>query len=283
MSASGESGLSSVTAPGGGDIREVWEEAFSLYEENTHRDLKSDLARLNLHSTRELLDQINAREQNFSSFRQSKAKLWTILRRTMHGVEVIGRLTENTLTLTPFSYASPVLGAVMYLVTAAKGVSKAYDSIIELLSQLEDFTSRLEEYVKSAIDLKLRKKIVDILTTLLEIFARSEKMIEKGRFKQYLSVTFLSGNEKVSHALNRLRSLMQAETRLVGSLTYSATTKTSEAVDRNEQALQRTEMTTERTERKLEGVITSTNGQYFNAHRNSYLKSPATSAPDHEE
>ena len=270
-------------APGGDDIREVWEEAFSLYEENTHRDLKSDLARFNLHSTRELLDQINAREQNFSSFRQSKAKLWTILRRTMHGVEVIGRLTENTLTLTPFSYASPVLGAVMYLVTAAKGVSKAYDSIIELLSQLEDFTSRLEEYVKSALDLKLRKKIVDILTTLLEIFARSEKMIEKGRFKQYLSVTFLSGNEKVSHALNRLRSLMQAETRLVGSLTYSTTTKTSEAIDRNEQALQRTEMTTERTERKLEGVITSTNGQCFKAYRHSNPKSPATSAPDPEE
>ena len=251
-------------APGGNDIKEIWEEAFSTYKENTNRDLRSDSVLFNVHSTEELLEQINIHEQKFSSFRQRKAKLWTFLRRTMQGVEVVGELTENTLTLTPFSYASPVLGAVLYLVTSAKGVSKAYDSIIELLSQLEDFTGRLEEYVKNADDLKLRRKIVDILTTLLEILARSEKLIEKGRFKLYLSVTFLNGNEKISHAMNRLRSLIESETKLVGSLTYSSTMRTSEAVDRNERTLQRTEKTTERTERKLEGVVASTNGEQSN-------------------
>ena len=178
----------------------------------------------------------------------------------MHGVEVVGKFTENTLTLTPFSYASPVLGAVLYLVLAAKGVSRVYDSISELLSQLGSFTGRLEEYAKVALDSKLRRKVVEILTVMLEIFARSERAIKKGRLPQYLSVTFLSGNEKVARALDHLRALIDTETRLVGALTYSATIKAGEAVDRSERTLQRTGTTTERTEKKLDGIVASTNG-----------------------
>lgn len=247
-------------------FKEIWEEAFSLYQEKTQRDLKNDSVLTNLHSTDDLLKQIGTHEQDFSTFRQREAKLWAVLRGAMHGVELVGSITENALTLTPFSYASPVLAAVLFLVIAAKGVSEAYDSIIKLLSQLEDFTGRLEEYTKAAVEPKLRKKIVNILTILMEIFARSEKLIKKGRFKQYMSVTFLGGNEKVVQGMERLRSLVDTETRLVGSLTYSKALRTSDTVDRSERVLQRTDKTAERSERKLDGITTSMNGKPIQIH-----------------
>ena len=174
----------------------------------------------------------------------------------MEGVEVLGGLTENALTLTPFSMASPVLGAVLFLIGSAKGVSEAYDCVTELLSELEDFTGRLQEYTRAALDPKLMKKVVAILTTLLEIFARSEKLIKQGRVKQYISGTFLGGNQKVASAMTRLKSLMHTEDTLVGSLVYSTVRKTNETVDRSEKAV-------ERNEKILRGVTGSLNGEYI--------------------
>ena len=172
----------------------------------------------------------------------------------MMGVEVLGGLTQNALTLTPFSMASPVLGAVLFLVGSAKGVSQAYDSITTLLSKLEDFTGRLQEYTRAAVDPKLKRKVVDILTTLLELFARSEKLIKKGRFKQYMSGTFLGSNEKIAGVMTRLNSLIDTEDRLVGSLVYSTVLKTNETVGRNEKTM-------ERNEKAVQSVSGSLNGE----------------------
>ena len=174
----------------------------------------------------------------------------------MMGVEVLGGFTQNALTLTPFSMASPVLGAVLFLVGSAKGVSEAYENIAVLLSKLEDFTGRLQEYTRAAVDPRLKKKVVDILTTLLEIFALSEKIIRNGRLKQYLSVTFLGSNEKIAKPMTRLNSLMDSETRLVGSLVYSTALKTNETVDRSERTI-------ERNEKALQNISGSLNGEFF--------------------
>ena len=174
----------------------------------------------------------------------------------MIGVEVLGGLPQNALTLTPFSMASPVLGAVLFLVGSAKGVSEAYDNITTLLSKLEDFTGRLQEYTRAAVDPKLKKKVVEILTTLLEVFARSEKLIQNGRLKQYMSVTFLRSNEKIVNAMTRLNSLIDSEDRLVGSLVYSTVLRTNETVGRSEKIM-------ERNEKALQGVSGSLNGEYL--------------------
>ena len=228
------------------------------------RDLKSDPVLRDLRTTDDLLKHIELRDQQFKDFRQKKAQLWAILRRSMAGVEVLGGLTQNALTLTPFSMASPVLGAVLFLVGSAKGVSEVYDSITELLSELEDFTGRLQEYTRAALDPKLMKKMVTILTTLLEIFARSEKLIKKGRVKQYISGTF-RGNEKVASAMTRLKSLIDTENKLVGSLVYSTVLKTNETIDRSEKAV-------ERNEKSLRGITGSLNGEYLKAARIRFIQ-----------
>ena len=220
------------------------------------RDLKGDPILTNLWTTDDLLRELERQDQQFQGFREKKAKLWEALRRSMLGVEVLGGLTQNALTLTPFSMASPVLGAVLFLVGSAKGVSEAYDDITILLSKLEDFTGRLQEYTRAAVDPKLKKKVVEILTTLLEVFARAEKLIKKGRPKQYMSVTFLGSNEKIVSAMTRLNSLIDTEDRLVGSLVYSTVLRTNETVGRSEK-------TVERNEKALQGVSGSLTGEFL--------------------
>lgn len=93
-----------------------------------------------------------------------------------------------------------------------------------------------------------------ILTTLLEIFATSEKLIKDARIKQYLKVTFLGSNEKVAAAMTHLKELMDAEEKLVVSLTYSTT-------QRMESTVERTERTVEKTEQTLGGIVGSLNGK----------------------
>lgn len=92
------------------------------------------------------------------------------------------------------------------------------------------------------IEAKLQRLVIDILTTLLEIFTKSGKLIKKERLKMYLSVTFLSGTKKITEVKERLESLVQNETRLIGSPIYSAT---------------------KRSEKKFEDIESLMNGRRF--------------------
>jgi hypothetical protein len=62
---------------------------------------------------------------------------------------VLSNIALSAISLTPFAPASTILGAVGFVVKAAKGVSYAYDWIEELFDKLSDFTVRLDEYTNS--------------------------------------------------------------------------------------------------------------------------------------
>jgi len=63
-----------------------------------------------------------------------------------------------------------------------KNVSSAYDTITNLLGKMEEFTQRLRVYSEVEIGLDLKRIVIEVLTTLLMIFAWSEKLIERGRW-----------------------------------------------------------------------------------------------------
>lgn len=98
------------------EFTQIWADAFNIYQEKTGRDIKRDPTLRMLHTTDDLLTQIEQREQKFEEFRNKKGKLWSVLRTAMKPVELLGGLTQGALTLTPFSPASTVLGAVLFLV-----------------------------------------------------------------------------------------------------------------------------------------------------------------------
>lgn len=95
---------------------QIWAETFDKYQHDTKRDIKTDPVLARLRTMEDLLREIDKRQQGFEGFRRRHSKLWETLRAAMKPVELIGGMTQGALTLTPFSPASTVLGAVLFLV-----------------------------------------------------------------------------------------------------------------------------------------------------------------------
>lgn len=98
------------------EFRQIWANAFDIYERTTGRDIKHDSVLRNLNSTEDRLAQINDEERKFSDFRKKKEKLCPVLSATMKPIELLSGLTQDSLTLTPFSPCAQVLGAVLFLI-----------------------------------------------------------------------------------------------------------------------------------------------------------------------
>jgi hypothetical protein len=211
---------------------EIWEDALRLYQSETHHDLLKDQALYNLRTIDDLLAHLDAQECKFKTFLEKKKKLWGVLKASMEPVTFLGDAATVILQGTPFASAGAIFVATSYLFRSAKGVGDAYASIIELLERLADFSDRLEEYTKDVIDVNLRKKITLILATLLEVIAKSERAIARGRVKEYARVAFLRKDDGVAEALTKLQALVEAEGRFVAAKTLSTTQKLDKDVGR---------------------------------------------------
>jgi hypothetical protein len=104
---------------------------------------------------------------------------------------------SGAISTTPFTPASTILGAVVFLVIAAGGVTESYDWIKQLFYKLNGFTQRLEEYIDGSTKARLWEKVIGILVCLLEILGRSEAVMKSGRIKKYAAVLFLGQDEQV--------------------------------------------------------------------------------------
>lgn len=211
---------------------EIWEDALRMYQGETGRDLLKDKALNSLHTPDDLLAHLEAQESKFKAFVEKKKKLWSILKASMEPVKFLGDTAQVALQGTPFASAGAIFTATAYLIKSAKGVSDAYGSIIELLERLADFSDRLDEYAKDVIDAKLRKKITLILATLLEILAKSERAMARGRVKEFARQAFLGKDDGVADAIARLQALVESEGRYVAAKSFSTTQKLDKDVNR---------------------------------------------------
>lgn len=133
-------------------------------------------------------------------------------------------------------------------------MSEAYAWIEEVFSELRDFSDRLAVYVQSQLDDVLKGKIVATLAFLLRVMGRSESLIKKGRFRQYLKVAFLGKDDKTKALLDDLNKLFTSEQRYVLAATYNNTQRIEEKVDNNNaqiRKLQQRQLNTEDHERIL--------------------------------
>lgn len=106
----------------------IWADAFDNYSRQTGRDIRKQPTLATLHTTDDLLQAIEHKQQDFDQFRYKQAKLWEILHLTMKPVELLGDVAKGALGLTPFAPASAVFGAVLFLigVSLSKPMSSEY-------------------------------------------------------------------------------------------------------------------------------------------------------------
>jgi hypothetical protein len=99
-------------------------------------------------------------------------------------------------------------------------VSAAYDLIDKLFDQLSDFAVRVVQYSKGTSP-DLKTKLIQILECLLEILARSEKIIKDARAKKFFKLLVLGKDETTNTLLEKLAKLQEGEQRQVNAENYA--------------------------------------------------------------
>lgn len=151
----------------------------------------------------------------------------------MKPIELVGNLAAGAASAV-FPPSSMCFGAAMYLINAARGVSASLDAIADLLGVLKDFTVRLKVYNREDLSNELREKLTEILTTVIEIFARSTKVIKDGvlnRLKSFGKNVLLGNDQKMQGLMGKLDKLTESEGRLVGAETLVEAKRTGRNVE----------------------------------------------------
>jgi fungal STAND N-terminal Goodbye domain len=112
-----------------------WAEARHRYTDVVGLDLE-DAQFPHPSSVDELLGVIEERSESFADFRSRKGKLFHALFEISKPISIIASVAGDE-AQTAFPPATVCLGAVSHLINAAKGVSSAYDNIMDLLEQLK--------------------------------------------------------------------------------------------------------------------------------------------------
>ena len=225
--------FSPVSASSGPDhhLKSLWDTTLERYHQQTGRDISRDQSISQLDSFDKMLAKIAGNEEKFNDFRYRHAKLWDGLVKVARPIKKLGGISQAALSVTPFSSASPALGAILFLVTSAEDVSRAYDTIGDLFARMSDATERMEEYNKSTMNPKLRQVVVEILCKFIDIMGCAENLIKNKRLKEYIKVTFLGEDKTVAGLLVDLKRLTERENELVLALVNSTTQRTEIKVD----------------------------------------------------
>src|SRR5579871_512385 len=193
---------------------ELWNTAVDNYMKATDRT-SEDMALLKkLHNAEDLYNQLDIDSRKFGGFRNKHAKFFNFLKRNVRPFVAL----SSTISSIPFAPVSAILGAVVFLVNTAGGVSESYDWIEQLFDKLSGFTQRIEEYIDGDMKVHLREKVIAILVCLLEILGRSEQVIKSGRIKKYAAVIFLGQDEQVKASFSKLTNLFEDEDKLVSAI-----------------------------------------------------------------
>ncbi|KAF3196160.1 hypothetical protein TWF106_005255, partial [Orbilia oligospora] len=150
-------------------FKQLWEGAFEMYKKETGRDLRNDDRLRKLGSVDDLMENLDRSADNFSEFRRKREKFRHNFMKVLGPVIGITNFIKDLLPGTPGVVASPILAAVSYLVEVGGKVSQAYDYIEGVFSELEEFSSRLEDYMTGGFDKRLEGKITAILTFFIKV------------------------------------------------------------------------------------------------------------------
>ncbi|KAI9675313.1 MAG: hypothetical protein M1817_001216 [Caeruleum heppii] len=164
----------------------LWSSVKVRYKDTTGEDL-DDASFPHPTSLEDLRDSVDAQNQGFSRFREKRGAVFRVLDAACKPIELVGNMAGGAAEMA-FPPSSLCFGAVTYLINAAHGVSESYDAIIELLEKLK------------------AKKLAEILVTLIEIFARSTKVIKsgsKGRLLQYAKNVLVGKDEKLEALVSK--------------------------------------------------------------------------------
>lgn len=119
-------------------IPPIYQTAIRRFEEITKKKL-DDPDLLKMRTVNDLLQQVESRNQKFIEFREKKHAFFRALSAAMKPIELVGNLAAGAASMA-FPPSSLCFSAAQYLIGAAKGVSKSYDAIQDLMGTLKVYS-----------------------------------------------------------------------------------------------------------------------------------------------
>ncbi|VDB88233.1 unnamed protein product [Peniophora sp. CBMAI 1063] len=209
-------------------IHELWQNALEAYRKETKCELLGvDFADsvLECATAEDVMDVLQESMEDLKAFRSDDSK-WDKVRNVLErvvGVVLALNVAAGDVASVANQGApggSAIFVGIGVLLTATKGVSERYDSLLELFSQLSDYLLRLSSRLQSKPELgpAARKNALDVLVHLLHVLALATRLLKKNRFMHYVQV--VSGNKDMKDALAKLDTLTATETRVVVNDTF---------------------------------------------------------------
>src|SRR5262245_52314933 len=122
---------------------DLWAKAWKDYLKATGRTPEESATLKTLKTPEDLYQQIEKSQRKFGDFRVKHSRVFKALSTTVRPFAFLSTVASTALSVTPCAPASAILGAVGFLISAADGVSEAYDWIEELFTKLAGFAERL--------------------------------------------------------------------------------------------------------------------------------------------
>ena len=210
----------------------IWLRAKKRYAEVTGDDM-DDPAFPHPSSIHDLEASLDTQNNNFADFRKKRGMIFDSLNGICKPIQLLGNIAAGGAAIA-FPPSTLCFGAITYLINAARGVSASYDAIADLMGTLKDFLVRMTVYNREGLSSEMQIKLAEILATLLEVFARSAKVVRRGFGGRLLAMgkNVLLGNDaKLDDLVSRLDQMTVSETRLVGAETLSESKRMGRKVD----------------------------------------------------
>ncbi|KAI9750761.1 MAG: 4-aminobutyrate transaminase [Chaenotheca gracillima] len=239
----------------GDQFSAIWTKAKLQYTEITGKEM-DDPGFPHPSSTQELLSALDHQNKDFAHFRKKRAIVFNILEMTCKPIELVGNLAAGGASMA-FPPSTLCFGAAVYLINAARGVSSSLDAILDLFARLKDFLIRLSVYNQECLPAELREKLAETLATLLDIFARSTKVINAGsggRVLQFAKNVLVVKDETIEALVSKIDKMTESETRLVGAETLIQAKRSGRKIDGVAVAVSDTNMAVREGNLKLEVV-----------------------------
>ncbi|KAL5354826.1 hypothetical protein ACLOAV_000917 [Pseudogymnoascus australis] len=212
------------------ELARLWEEAVKEYLSKSKRGSVAQRWKQPITTQADLDNLIDQHESDFARFRSSHKKLWDGLMATMGQLQNLGNVAQAAIQLSPFAPAAVVLEAGLFLIKSGTAVAGTYDALETLFVRVKDITDRLDEYLQGTIDRKLHKIVIQLLSSLLDVFSEGEAAIRRGRGTEMMR-RVVGKENKIQSALDRLDARVQTELALISAKTHATTQRIEEKAD----------------------------------------------------
>ncbi|KAI0320597.1 ankyrin repeat-containing domain protein [Amylostereum chailletii] len=219
-----------------GVLTDLWQSALSAYEERTGTDLTTEDMFGDLEGCDSVDGVLTVIDEQMTTFKKFRAadptweKLRSALKPIAHVVSSFSEAAGEGVALA-VPAGKTIFAAIGVLLTATKGVSASYNSLVDLFNVLTAFLDRLK--IREEIKMRSEAKdiVVKILVELLSVLALATKLMKKKRLVKGQYVSILSGNQDVKDAVDRLDKLTVEDSGVMATETFVNTCKVLEHIN----------------------------------------------------